>query len=119
MAWTATLMETWPGTAPCWPKVLPVAIARSERKPTPPELLSATGEPLPASDPLVQRLARIWTESRGLHGTGYVGEVRDMLHSLRILTDEIDYLSLEVPEATRQKAREEAEAAFLPEGAVW
>jgi len=58
----------------------------------------------------------------GLYGTGSPGQVRDMLHAMHRLTDQCKGLvELRAPEATRRKAEQEAEAdaAALPDGAVW
>ncbi len=124
MAWTATILMKVPDNmaavrGPDAPRSMPIYTARSEGKPGPPELLSfSTGDQLKADHSLVKRLQKLWAEGYGLYGTGYVGEVRDMLHALQVIAY-ADGLVLEVPEPTRHKAKQEAEAAVLPEGAVW
>ncbi len=60
--------------------------------------------------------------SAGLYGTGSPGQVRDMLHAMdRLSDDSKGWIALVVPQATQRKAAAEAkaDAAALPEGAVW
>lgn len=58
----------------------------------------------------------------GLYGTGSPGQVRDMLHAMHRLADlHKGFMEIRVPERSRRKAEQEADAdaAELPEGAVW
>jgi hypothetical protein len=55
----------------------------------------------------------------GLHHTGSVGEVRDMLFSMHRLANRLDDFELMVPDATLEKAaaEEAAELKAMPPGA--
>jgi hypothetical protein len=118
MAWTAQLIY-----APGWPEA-PEAV----------EVIltgTSTGKGPPRYDwgeqiePEVRlgygaQLEEFYRE--GLYGTGSPGQVRDMLHAMhRLSTLYAGMFEMRVPEATQRKAEQEAEAdaAELPQGAVW
>lgn len=57
-------------------------------------------------------------EGPGPTGTGTVGEVQDMVHTMGVVATELD-LVLEVPAETTKKVTAERKASKLPQGAVW
>lgn len=122
MAWTAILQAKVPeelAKTSC--AYVSIYGARSDGRPGLPTLYSlSTGEDLPEDSPTVRLFRQVWEEGRGLYGTGYVGQVRDMLHALRVFAVKYGY-GVEAPPETQAKAQQEAEqdAANLPEGAVW
>lgn len=126
MAWIATVYTPVPeamravrGSAA--PLDLPTLTVRSEGRPGMPVLFSpSTGEPLAADHPEVAVFRELWATSSGPTGTGCIGQVRDMLFVLHELC-QASGQRLEVPEETERRAEQEAkaEAASLPEGAMW
>lgn len=122
MAWTAILQAKVPEELVKFSGAyVSIYGARSDGRPGLPVLYSLnTGEDLPDDSATVRLFRQVWEEGRGLYGTGYVGQVRDMLHALHVFAAKHDY-KVDVPPETKAKAQQEAEqdAANLPEEAVW
>lgn len=118
MAWTAELVN-----APIWwepaepPDVIVTATSSGKG---PPRYIWAEQVETETRLAYLSYLDEFYRE--GLYGTGSPGQVRDILHAMHRLADQCKGLvELRVPEATRRKAEQEAEAdaAALPEGGVW
>jgi len=118
MAWTAQLVY-----APLWwepPESAELIVTGTSTGNGPPTYEWGEGIEYGSRQVYTADLADFYRE--GLYGTGSPGQVRDMIHAMRRLVALHSGLyELRVPEATQRKVDQEAkaDAAELPDGAVW
>lgn len=118
MAWTAELVN-----APVWwepDEPLDVIVTGTSSGKGPPRYVWAEQVETETRLAYLSYLDEFYRE--GLYGTGSPGQVRDMLHAMgRLAALFPPLVQLQVPADTRAKADQEAtaDAAALPEGAVW
>ena len=110
MTWTASLHN---GKPPSEDNLVARATSKAKLNEMPELLIE---DPDFLADVSLQ-FVRAW-DGAGPTGTGTIGEVQDMVHTMGVVASRLG-LALDVPKETAKKVQAEQKAGELPPGAVW